>query len=292
VTAKYNSPMNVTCALVIPFLLLPAAAHAQTSLFAKDNLVAWCIVPFDAKNRSPEDRAAMLDKLGLHKFAYDWRTEHLPAFERELAALAKHRIELTAIWLPAPLNKETQFLLDTVKKHNLHPQLWVMANVTPQATQEKSLDQAIAQLKPIARQAADLKCQVALYNHGGWFGEPENQIAIIHRLKQQDGLANVGIVYNLHHGHEHLARFSELLAKMKPHLLCLNLNGMIKEGDKSGKKILPIGEGDQDLLLLKIIQQSGYTGPIGILNHTDQDAETRLRQNLDGLASLAAKLKD
>jgi sugar phosphate isomerase/epimerase len=123
---------------------------------------------------------------------------------------------------------------------------------------------------PIAVQAAKLKCQVALYNHGGWFGEPENQIAIIETLKK-DGITNVGMVYNLHHGHEHLAHFPELLAKMKPYLLALNLNGMTKDGDKSNKKILPLGQGELDLQLLKLIRDSGYAGLIGILNHTDEE---------------------
>ena len=45
--------------------------------FAKDKLVAWCIVPFDAKQRGPAERAAMLKKLGLKRVAYDWRTQHL-----------------------------------------------------------------------------------------------------------------------------------------------------------------------------------------------------------------------
>ncbi len=41
-----------------------------------DNLVAWCIVPFDAEERSPEQRALMLDELGFKKMAWDWRMEH------------------------------------------------------------------------------------------------------------------------------------------------------------------------------------------------------------------------
>jgi hypothetical protein len=79
---------------------------------------------------------------------------------------------------------------------------------------------------------------------------------------------------------------------MKPHLLCLNLNGMKTHAEQTSEKILPIGQGDQDLRLLKTIRQSGYKGPIGILNHTEEDAEIRLRQNLDGLARLAAGLKE
>src|SRR5688572_33423764 len=118
--------MNSTRALLLPLLVLPLTTLAQPALFTTENLVAWCIVPFDAKKRTPEDRAAMLASLGIKKFAYDWRAEHLATFERELAALKKHDVELTALWLPAPVGKEGQFLLDTIKKHNLTPQLWVM----------------------------------------------------------------------------------------------------------------------------------------------------------------------
>jgi hypothetical protein len=47
----------VILALGIPVLTRAAPAEA---LFAKSNLVAWCIVPFDAKKRGPEERAHML----------------------------------------------------------------------------------------------------------------------------------------------------------------------------------------------------------------------------------------
>ena len=78
----------------------PPPADAQ-QLFARDNLVAWCIVPFDAKKRSPADRAAMLEKLGFQRFAYDWRGENLPTLETELDELKRRHIELTAVWFPA-----------------------------------------------------------------------------------------------------------------------------------------------------------------------------------------------
>ena len=32
------------------------------ALFARKNLIAWCIVPFDSKKRGPEERAAMLER--------------------------------------------------------------------------------------------------------------------------------------------------------------------------------------------------------------------------------------
>jgi sugar phosphate isomerase/epimerase len=162
--------------------------------------------------------------------------------------------------------------------------------VTGAEAQRARVESETQRWGPIAEAAGRIGCTVALYNHGGWFGEPENQIAIVERLRVQ-GLTNVGIVYNLHHGHDHVDRFPALLRQMKPHLLALNLNGMIRGGDREGKKILPLGQGDWDLRLLRTIRDSGWRGPVGILNHTDEDAEGRLRDNLEGLDWLVAQLE-
>jgi sugar phosphate isomerase/epimerase len=266
----------------------------QTGLFARTNLLAWCIVPFDERKRGPEERAAMLEWLGFRMFAYDYRPEHIPTFDTEMEKLKQYHVRLLAWWFPNTLNDEARLILDVLKRHSLRDvQLWVSGggSLPPNTEQQKALLEAEAErIRPIADAAAKQSCTVGLYNHGGWFGEPENQIAIIHRL-QQVGLTNVGIVYNLHHGHDHLGRFPELMRQMKPHLLALNLNGMTPNGDKTGKKILPLGQGDLDLELLRIIRDSGWRGPIGLLNHTDEDAEARLRDNLDGLDWLVAQLE-
>ena len=63
-------------------LLAAAKRPSGRRLFAPDNLMAWCIVPFDAKKRGPEERAEMLKTLGLRRFAYDWRDEHLPTLDQ------------------------------------------------------------------------------------------------------------------------------------------------------------------------------------------------------------------
>ncbi len=267
-----------------------AAEPNGNELFAKKNLVAWCIVPFDSKKRGPEERAAMLEKLGFSKFAYDYRSEHIPTFDAEIEALKRHHIELTAWWFPTSLNDEAKSTLAVFARHKVTPQLWVTgggeATKSPQEQQQRVRDEA-ARIRPIAEEAAKIGCRVALYNHGGWFGEPENQIAIIQELN----LPNVGIVYNLHHGHDHLDRLPALLQQMKPYLYTLNLNGMVKGGDRLGQKILQLGEGDLDLELLKVVRNSGYSGPIGILGHTADDAEERLHDNLDGLNWLLPQLE-
>ncbi len=268
----------------------PLFATEPKDLFGRDNLMAWCIVPFDGKNRGPDERAVMMKKLGFRHYAYDWRDQHLPTFEVELAALKREGIALDAIWFPAGLDKNAKFFLEILEKHKIKTQLWVSMNggsiqTTPEE-QTKRVKQHADALRPIAEAAGKIGCSVGLYNHGGWFGEPENQIAILDELK----LKNVGIVYNLHHGHDHLDRFESLLKTMRPHLYALNLNGMAKGGDKVGKKILPLGQGEEDLRLLKIIRDSGYAGPIGLIGHTMDDVEERLKDNLDGLVWLVPQL--
>ena len=271
-------------------------SQAADSIFDPSNLAAWCIVPFDAAKRGPEARAAMLEKMGVRKFVYDYRAEHVPQWDDELNALKKHRIELLGWWFPGALNDEAKSALELFKRHAVHPQLWISGGggaiaVTDDADQKTRVEQQAARFKSICEAAAPLGCQVGIYNHGGWGGEPENMIAVAEALKAQ-GIANIGIVYNLHHGHGHLDRLGKVLPRMVPHLLCFNLNGMDIDGEAKGRKILPLGAGTEDVRVLRILRASGYTGPVGILNHTDEDAEGRLLDNLDGLRWLVPQLDD
>ncbi len=266
-----------------------AAPLTADKLFARENLVAWCIVPFDAKKRGPEERAQMLNRLGFTKFAYDYRAEHIPTFDAELNALQQHGIALTAWWFPGELNDEARGILAILKKRKIQTQLWITGGgeATKNEDQRRArIKTEAARIRPIAEAAAAIGCRVGLYNHEGWFGEPENQLAILEELK----MPNVGMVYNFHHGHDHLDRFAKVLKEMLPHLYAINLNGMVRDGAKRGQQILPLGQGDLDLGLLKTIRDSGYRGPIGILGHTQDDAEQRLKDNLDGLDWLVRQL--
>jgi sugar phosphate isomerase/epimerase len=287
-TSTWRTVAAMTVCLAVP--LCPSSARgADNGLFAQENLVAWCIVPFDAKKRGPEQRAQMLKGLGISRLAYDWRDEHIPTFDEEVETMAHHGITIDAWWFPAGLNDTSRKILDVIRRHGIHPQLWVsMGDPAPEKPQAEKVEAGAAIIRPMAEEAAKLGCKVALYNHGGWFGEPENQIAILERMK----LSNVGIVYNFHHGHAHIDRFPELFRTMQPYLLAINLNGMVKDGQQRGKKILPIGQGDQELAMLKVIQKSGWFGPVGVLNHRpEMDAEPVLRENLEGLARLRAQLE-
>ncbi len=256
---------------------------AGRSPFTKDNLVAWCVVPFDAKRRGPKERAEMLQRLGLRKLAYDWRGVHVPTFEEEILQLKKHGIEYFAFWSFHPS------MVPLVRKHRITPQFWITVPSPKKGTQEQKIEAAGRALLDRLKQASELGCKLGLYNHGGWGGEPANMVAVCRWLRAESGTDGVGIVYNFHHGHGHIDDFPEALAAMKPYLLCLNLNGM----KKGGPKILPVGAGTEELAMMKAVAASGYAGPIGILDHrNDLDAEESLKQNLEGMKKVLERMGD
>ena len=128
-----------------------------------------------------------------------------------------------------------------------------------------------------------MDCSLALYNHGDWFGEPENQVKIIKAI----GSDNISIVYNFHHGHHHIERFEELVSMMVPYLSVLNLNGM----NVDGPKILDIGKGEKEKRMLKAVLDAGYDGEFGIIGHTEEeDIKVVLERNLAGLEMLKKEL--
>ena len=265
---------HIFFALLI-FLGWPATAADN---FAKDKLVAWCIVPFDAKQRGPAERAAMLKRLGLKRVAYDWRAKHVTEFEEEILQYKKHGLEFTAFW------GVHEKAFDLFEKYKMSPQVWFMFRQPQGDTQEAKVAAAAKGLLPLVARTQKMGSQLGLYNHGGWSGEPANLAAVCAYLHKHYDAKHVGIVYNLHHGHGHIADFEKSLRQMKPYLLCLNLNGM---NDGATPKILQLGRGQHEAAMIATIRKSGYTGPIGILDHrNDTDTEIALKENLEGLEKI------
>jgi hypothetical protein len=278
-------PFVKTLSLLLAILApVPLLAKAEVEkVFAKDNLVAWCIVPFDAKKRGPIERADMAKRLGFTKIAFDWRGEHVPSFEQEILEYKKHNIEFYAFW------SWHDSFEPLIKKHGIKPQIWKTLGSPKGATQEAKVDAAAKSMLPLVKKCEQLGLKLGLYNHGGWGGEPANLVSVCQELHKQ-GHKKVGIVYNFHHGHEHVEDFKESLQIMKPYLLCLNLNGMLGKNQQF-QKILPIGRGADEPQMLKEILEVDYEGPIGILGHVaSRDVEIVLKENLKGLRELTGKL--
>ncbi len=261
-------------------------ATAGTPLLKMDDLIAWCIVPFDNEQRTPEQRIAMLEELGFKRYAYDWRTEHLDDTARELRLAKEHGIDVTAVWMfvdgdadrPGRLSEDNERLLAAVAEAGISTQIWLgfNDNFFEGLTDEEKVARGAEMVGYLSGRAAETGSRVALYNHGGWFGEPENQVRIIQELPDHE----VGIVYNFHHGHEQIDRFPKLLEAMRPYLWVVNLDGMRPEGPK----ILPFGTGTHEKAMLERVLAAGFTGPFGVLGHVDDaDVKVILEGNLEGL---------
>jgi hypothetical protein len=274
----------VLFSVIIPgFMSCVASVQAEVPANLRtDKLAAWCIVPFDANKRGPAARAEMLVRLGIKRCAYDWRGEHVKAFEEEILQYRKHGIEFFAFWAG---HEEAYRLFE---KHDIHPQVWRTLGSPGKASEEEMISSAAESMEGIATRLNGIGCKLGLYNHGGWGGEPKNLVAVCEELRMR-GYDNVGIVYNWHHGHEHIKNWRESLELMKPYLICLNLNGM---NDDAMPKILELSHGQHDQVMLQAVIESGYDGPVGILDHRSElDSESVLRANLEGLAWLIRDYK-
>ena len=194
----------------------------------------------------------------------------------------------------ACLNRESRIILDVLKRHGVKAQLWVLLDLggdrVAGAEQERRVAAAAAQPPPAGRGGRQDRLLAG----------PVQPRRLVRRAREpardHRAAAEAG-----HHQRRHRLQpaprprppatdLAEILAKLKPYLVAINLNGMDPGGDRVGRKILPLGQGSRDLELLRTIRDSGYRGPIGILGHTMDDAEERLRDNLDGLDWLLPQL--
>lgn len=284
-------------ALLLACTLVMASCRAEQTTapktpFTKDNLLAWCIVPYDAKARNAEERGRMLRELGFTKYVYDWRERHLAAFEAELQAIKRYGIKLEGVWFWVDgggelLERNHWHILETLRQNEVSTTLWVSFNPSffENLSAAEKFEKGVRAVREIRRIAAEAGCKIALYNHGDWFGDPRHQIEIIKALQAKD----IGLVYNFHHAHEQIAEFPLLLQDMQPYLWAVNLNGM----RAAGPKILPLGEGDHELEMLRVLRASNFAGSIGILGHVEEeDARVVLERNLAGLQTLLEKLGD
>jgi len=286
--------MKIIISLLI-FSCLPFSLYAQKEknpqLFARENLVAWCVVPFDKMKRDPEQRAEMLKALGITQLAWDWRDEHLPSMQKEIETLRKNNIKLKSVWFwvnggsDEMLDEANHYILKTLKENNVRTELWLSFNnrYFEGLSDDEKLKKAVETVSYIDRKANEIGCTVHLYNHGSWFGEPENQVKIIETI----GAKDIGIVYNFHHARHQVNNFPNLIRIMLPYLSTVNINGM----KENGPMILTVGKGDKELDMLKQLKDSGFRGSVGILSHVDdEDAKVVLARNLEGLRTLLKKM--
>ncbi len=281
----------LTFIAAIVMLMFPNCRSTDTSEINMDNIYAWCIVPFDNQNRDPEQRIEMLKELGFEAYAYDWRERHLPDMAREIQLAKKNNIDVVAVWMwidqhdaPGNLSENNQKVLKALAETQLKTQIWVSfpEDYFNEPDEEQNIEKAAEMISYVSLEAEDLGCKVGLYNHGGWFGRPENMVSIIETMPRLD----IGIVFNFHHAHDRINEFPELVKIMKPYLWAVNLNGM----NPDGPQILPIGKGTKEADMIAVLEKNGFHGPYGILGHVENaDVKKILNENIKGLKSIQKK---
>lgn len=268
----------------------------MTRIWDRDNLHAWCVVPFDEVKRGPEARAQMLADLGIRRFSYDWRAENVPHFGEELDALARHDIELLGWWWwPEQDEKELRYALDTFASRDVRPRLWFMQgeNLLPDrlprtAQQQQERIELEAQR---ALRASELARGhgIDLYTHNDWFGIPDNLVAVVEKAREL-GVPDIGISYNFSHArdeiHDDTVDFDALWSRIQPYVTSVNLAGTHFEDDTT---LFP-GDGEHDLEMMRVIEDSGWQGPVGVIAETGGDAEVSLRNAILRVEWLAAEL--
>jgi hypothetical protein len=327
-------------ALIVCSLSAAEAADGLDS-WAHGNLVAFGVIPFDARQREPEERAQMLERLGYKNFVYSFREKHIRTLDVEIDALKRNGIRLSALMLyvvddpdakvdwrnyliaspdvfmgkAKPNGLTLEDLLKTFRRHNVRPQLWMISYpMNPRAAAEtRSADQLSQRMtesmrrdltafpqqqrvmlegdrmNALARLAAPYGVKVEMYNHGGWLGMIDNQIAVIERLKEQ-GVTDVGMVYDFAHGrdelHDDSSNFPALWKQAKPYVVEVNIGHMNRNG--AG---IPTTQDNRELEMMRIVQDSGWRGPIGLDAMQGGDAEVALKSALLEFDWLSAELR-
>lgn len=280
--------------LVLIFAFLSSCKSTTEYSIDTKEVYPWAILGFDALDRTPQERIAMLNEMGFTKYGLNKGNGDLSTMIEEFKLASENDIEITSVFLWLNSKRDTigklspanQELLSKLKKVKQKPVIWVSLsnNFFEEKDQEQALELSIEMLKFIKKKADESGCELAIYNHRGWFGNPHNQLEILKQLNNP----SITMVYNFHHAHEYVDEFPEIAKKIKPYLSYVNLNGIKKEGPE----ILTIGNGDYEYEMIKSLIDEGYNGPWGIIGHIKtEDVRNVLARNMEGIELFNSKFK-
>lgn len=269
------------------------ASNANSTIIDASKVSPWCIIGFDTEDRSPQERIAMLQELGLSSYGFNKGRGDFSTMKEEFSLAKENDIDINSIfvWLNADrdttgkLSPSNQLIFDNLKEIDQKPTLWLSFsnNFFKELDQEASIALSVEMIKFIKLKADKIGCDLALYNHRGWFGNPHNQVEILERLNDK----SLTMVYNFHHAHDYVDEFDIVAEKIAPYLSFVNLNGVKKDGTE----IMDIGKGDYELQMIQDLLDEGFDGPWGILGHIKtEDVRLVLERNLKGLEFVNSKL--
>ena len=231
----------------------------------------------DATYDTPQKQVALLERLG-----YDgMEMNGLDGFAELQGELDRQGLKLFTVYVNVNLDPGQPAydprLPEVVRSLKGRPtMLWL--NVTSRAgtyapSSREGDAAALAAIGEVADMARASGLRVMLYPHVWlWLETVDHAISLVEKLGRPD----VGLTFNLPHwlaqtspGDEKGLR--DLLARARPHLFAVSINGATNIADKSDRGtiwkslIQPLGQGTFDTYgLLKTLVDLGFEGPIGL----------------------------
>ena len=148
-------------------------------------------------------------------------------------------------------------------------------------------DRAVKILREVADMAAEADVRVAIYPHTGfWVERVEDAVRVVKKVNRK----NVGVTFNLCHWLmvDDEKNAESLIKLAMPHLFVVTINGADSGGKDWKTLIQTLDRGTFDMRgFLKILSDSGYTGPIGFQGYgIGGDARDNLKRTMDAWREL------
>ena len=239
-----------------------------------------------------QEQAQMLSELGYAGIGYTG-TEHIPEM---LEALDIRGLKMFSIYVSAcvdpdkpPYDPGLKMAVKQLKGRGTLIWLYITGGKPSSADAD---DRAVAIIREIADMAGSSGLRVALYPHAGLYvARVEDAVRLVNKVRRK----NVGSTFNLCHflKLDDEKNMERRLKEAITSLFAVSINGadsgQTNEMDWN-RLIQPLDRGGFDVRrVLHILQQLGYTGPIGLQSYgNDGDLRENLRRSMEAWKKLTA----
>jgi sugar phosphate isomerase/epimerase len=223
----------------------------------------WPFYAFDNGLRTVptlDGKCKLLANLGYVGIEYHLNHARLP---KMLEALDKHGLTLNAVysvpWLEAPVDRKLPDTVKLLKGRSTRIEMAIRSKKHGRSD-PKGDPRAIEKMTQISDWCADTGPVVSFYHHTGFWTERVDDGV---RLAKKIDRENVGTNFNLVHWHwvKQTRPVEAALREALPHLFSVTINN----GEKDGRKIAPLDEGNYGVLgFMAAVKKVGYTGQVGL----------------------------
>jgi len=206
-----------------------------------------------------EEQAQTLKDLGYHGIGYSG----IKDLAQRQAAFKAHDLTVFSLYVPCfPANTEEPF---DPQFAQVFKQLAGTKTMFLLTVQGKTTDaQAARVIQNMADLAAVYQVKITLYPHYGFHvATTRDALRVVKKIDRP----NVGVAINLCHELRsgNGPDLDSIIVEAAPRLFTVSINGAMKDGTDWSKLILPLGQGDFDMLhFLGKLRTVGFTGPIGL----------------------------